>query len=93
MPTKLPTKLDAVIAILAIATAAMAIEDRNRAEISPPPPTEIAFLETSSATLSRDCAAAIAADESEATRRMTMMALGIAVPERRHLRSAGCEVR
>jgi hypothetical protein len=89
----MPTKLDAVIAILLVATAAMAIEDRNRSEISPPPSTEMAFLETGSAgTLSNDCAAAIAADESEAARRMTMIALGIAVPERRP-RSAGCTVR
>jgi hypothetical protein len=78
-----PSKFDAVIVFLLMATAALAFEDRNRSEISPQP-ASTAFVEAAS----NPCAAAIAEYQSDATRRMTMMAFGIAVPERRRSGSA-----
>jgi hypothetical protein len=73
------SKFDATIVGLLMVTVALAFEDRNRSEISPPQPASTAFVETASSP----CAAAIAEYQSDATRRMTMMAFGIAVPERR----------
>jgi hypothetical protein len=90
----MPSKLDAAIVLMGLATGVMGLEERNRAEIALPAPAVAPVAKSAP----RPCAAA-AEYQDYAMRRMTLMAFGIAVPERppggRRFPSAaiGCESR
>jgi hypothetical protein len=79
-PTDLPmpSKRDAVIVAIAVATAMVAFEDRQWAEIRP---TQIAEPAVAGAA-ENGCAAAVEY-QKYLIRRTTLMAFGIAVPDRR----------
>jgi hypothetical protein len=74
----MPSKLDAAIVVISVATGLMAFEDRQRTEITP---TQIAESALAGAAES-GCAAAIEY-QKYVIRRTTLMAFGIAMPDRR----------